>query len=175
MNLADLAKTAFVVALFASSAACAAPVDGEQDATEQGDADGEATARTTQAITACAPSITAAAITKQIVSIDQPTTVTVELVTVSPKPYRMNATWMTFPSGFNLRSIATTSCSDMGSSWKCRHTAVTQRTTAMSGTGAYTMWFSSQADAGSGCSSGATQRVDFSLTTEWFGETSIDG
>lgn len=163
--------TALALALVTSLVGCAAPSSEEN---ENG-SDVE-TRATSEALTTCTPSISAAAITKQIVSVEEPVTLTVELVTISPKPYSMQVSTMTFPSGFMLQSLMTTSCSDTGSgSWKCRHEGHLLAAGAHSGTGAYSMTFASKADANSGCSNGASQRVDFSLQTESFDYYVVDG
>lgn len=166
MNL-TATKTLFALALLAT-AACAAPTE------DQGDDASEKTGETSQALT-CAPSIRAAAITKQITSVDEPTTLTVELVTISPKPYSLKASSMTYPAGLMLSSLKTTSCADMGTDWKCRHEGVLLAVGATSGTGQYSMSFTGVADAGSGCGNGGSQKVDFSLTTESWVEYTVDG
>jgi len=126
-------------------------------------------ASTEQAIGSCTYTLTGAAITKQITSISEPTQLLLELVTVTNKPYRNQLTNMTFPAGLKLVSLATTSCSDTGTGWKCRHQGTVEQTTATSGTGAYSMYFTPLADAGSGCGNGSTQKIDMSITTENWG------
>jgi hypothetical protein len=126
-------------------------------------------------VTSCTPVITAAAITKQIVSISVPVDLTVELVTITAKPFKLSETSLAHPAGFVQKSLGTTSCVDLGTGWKCRHSATLTATYATSGTGAYSMGFVGIADANSGCWSGATTKVDFSLTTESFGYTTVNG
>lgn len=162
-------STLLALSLVVATAACAAP--SEETGTES-----EETGTTSEALTACSPGITAAAITKQIVSVEEPITLTVELVTISKKPFSYQAQSLTFPAGFVQNSLGTTSCTDTGTgSWRCRHEAQLLAVGAMSGTGAYSMTLAAKADAGSGCTGGATQRIDFSLQTEWFGYYDVDG
>jgi hypothetical protein len=75
----------------------------------------------------------------------------------------------TVQTGLCLALIANiTACSDSGTRWKCRHQGVIENTWATSGTGAYSMALTPVADSGSGCGNGASQRIDFWLTTESF-------
>jgi len=173
MNIVKFAKCLVIAAASASAAACAAPTDGD-NTTPSGT---EAPIGTTDdALTVCSPTLVGAAITKQIVSVAQPTSLTVELVTITPQPYRLQASSLSYPSGLALSSIATTSCSVSGSNYKCRHQAVLQAITACTGTGSYSMFFNYVADQGSLCPSGRPERVDFRLTTENFcSETSVAG
>lgn len=163
-------KTLLALALafsLTSLVGCASPAEETSDEPE--------ISTTSEALTTCSPTISAAAVTRQIVSVGEPVTLTVELITISPKPYRMQSSSMTFPAGFTQQSLATTVCADMGSSWKCRHEGHLLATGATSGTGAYSITFASLADANSGCSNGAAQRVNFSLTTESFGYYTVSG
>jgi hypothetical protein len=166
MNINTTVQTGLCLALIANITAC---VDPDASFGEEAEVLSEETlGATEQAIGTCAYAMAGAAITKQIVSIGQPTQILVELVTVTDKPYKMNVTSMTFPAGFNSVSLATTTCSDSGTRWKCRHQGVIENTWATSGTGAYSMALTPVADSGSGCGNGASQRIDFWLTTESF-------
>lgn len=168
-NVTKILERVVVVTLIVGAAGCAAPNEGPNE-------EDEGAIATTQEALTCQPTMTAAAITQQIVSVSQPTNLTVELVTISSKPYQLKASSLSYPTGFYVKSLATTSCADGGTYFKCRHLAVLQTTTACTGTGSYTLWLNYVADQSSGCTSGAYQRVDFSLTTENFcSATTVNG
>jgi hypothetical protein len=100
----------------------------------------------------CTPKILAAAITQEIIGSSDPTTLTVELVTISADPFSLDAipNGLSFPSGFILVSYQTTGCGlvDGTTKMRCRHTAVLEATTAISGTGDYVMGFNAIAVVG---------------------------
>src|SRR5262249_41026833 len=131
--------------------------------------DTEAELGTRQQAVTCAPSLSAAAITQQIVSVTEPTQLTIELVTLTPEPYELTAASLSFPPGFVQRSLQTTSCSDSTGVYRCGHQAVIEATTACTGTGNYVLSLRYVAMPGSGCApTGQTQQIPFSLTTENF-------
>jgi hypothetical protein len=121
------------------------------------------------------PAHTQAAITKQIVSIDAQDQVhlQVEIVTLTASPFKLTVTSLAHPSGLELESLSTTSCS-FGTlpqeHYRCRHSAFLRATTACTGTGDYRMVlkFGCSAD-GSECSlCSESETIDFRLTTENF-------
>lgn len=174
MRLTTTLTAALRIALVANMAAC---IDTDDLFADEENAElltEDNYGQTEQAVGSCTYRLAAAAITKQIVSIDEPTQILYELVTMTDKPYRMQLTSTTFPAGFDFVSQQTTSCIDYGTQWKCRHQATIENTTATSGTGAYSMSFTPVADAGSGCYNAPSQRIDFWLTTESFQPYSLD-
>jgi len=113
---------------------------------------------------------------KSSISVEDPKTLLIEIVTITNIPYKLKVTNLEFPTGFELKSLVTTSCSVVGTTqYKCRHSSLMQENGATSGTGKYAMIFSGEADVGSGCQNGAVKRVDFSLqTSDWSKEIDVD-
>ena len=109
------------------------------------------------------------AITRQIVSVTEPVTLTIEIVTITAQPYEPEVTSLEFPEGFDEVSLNTTSCSIDGANFRCRHEAVLQATTACEGDGDYTMTVEFNCADGISCPvCGTTADIDFSLDTEFF-------
>jgi len=114
-----------------------------------------------------------AAISKQLVSVDQFDTVrlTIEILTVTRQPFRLTATGLNHPGGFELESISTAPCTESaGPSFRCRHTAVLEATFACEGDGSYQMGLAYNCSPDvAGCSlCDDTTNVNFSLDTENF-------
>lgn len=161
MNLIAITRPALLVALLSVATGCiGAPPEGD-----------DATGTATDAITAaCTPTLTASAITRQVVSVEEPTRLTVELVTLTAAPFMLRASSLTFPPGFELVGLASKPCTLFNGTYRCAHEATLEATTACNGTGAYTMWLDYRTTVTGGCWGRTTQpqRVDFSLTTENF-------
>lgn len=162
MNLIGITGPALLVALLSVAAGC---IGAAPEAADTADT-------TVDAITAvsCSQSLTAAAVTRQVVSVDEPTRLTVELVTLTPAPYMLRASSLTFPPGFALVGLASKPCTLFNGTYRCAHEATLEATTACTGTGSYTMWLDYRTTVTGGCwgRPTQTQRVDFSLTTENF-------
>jgi hypothetical protein len=111
-----------------------------------------------------------AAITKQIVSITEPTTLTIELTTQTDLPFKPTVTDLTFPEGFDLQSLQTTSCNEGSDTYVCKHQAILEATTACEGTGDYemTLTYNCSPTVSNCPACNASTTIPFHLTTEVF-------
>lgn len=110
-----------------------------------------------------------AAITKQIVSIEEPPTLTIELVTLTAMPFQLDAVGLTFPAGFDLLSLDS-ACTAIADNFRCAHTAVLEAAGACQGDGDYELSLQYNCSPTvlncAVCLAPAT--IDFVLDTEFF-------
>lgn len=130
-----------------------------------------------QEVTSCSPTITAAAITRQISGIDDPV-VDITIVTISPSPTKWQIANVTGGPSTARTSNFTTSCTlRADNSYRCAHSFRVSPGASCYASGNYTLTLRSLADAGS-CGTaynGTVQTIPFSIQTENMCSHDFDG